>query len=239
MESAQAWIAVLAALATALVGIFKYFHYKSNRDKKAEVGASFGAVVEALSSDNPTRRAAAAVLLRRFFDPKTEQGSAGLPYEDEAIEVIAGLLREEQPERLRKALADGLRFASHIRGADLQSCNLQNAYLGTKKSDDRRLDMSGADLYEANCSHASLRGVLAVETVFFRANLRKTVLDEADVRRANFKESTLTGASFDGAKIGGAKFGGATDVPTDVAGLLGEDGVAPAGTVVPKKEEPR
>jgi uncharacterized protein YjbI with pentapeptide repeats len=93
--------------------------------------------------------------------------------------------------------------------------------------------MSGADLFEANCSHASLRGVIAVETVFFRADLTRTVFEEADLRKANFKESVLARASFSGAKIGGAQFAGATEVPAEVAALLGPDGVAPAGTVVP------
>jgi hypothetical protein len=236
VEGVQAWVAVVAATLTTLVGIFKYFNYKSKRDRQADVGTSFASIVDALSSDNSTRRMAAAVLLRRFFDPRTEQGSAGVPYEKEAIEVIAGLLREDQPEQLQKALADGLRFARDIRGADLQRCNLTNAFLGTKMSDRRQLDMSGADLFEADCSGASLRGVTAVGTVFYRATLEGTVFIDANLQNANFREGTLTRAKFAGAKIGGASFAGATDVPSDVTQLLGEDDVATPGAVVPKPE---
>jgi hypothetical protein len=239
VESVQAWVAVVAATLTAIVGIFKYFNYRSKRDRQADVGSSFASIVDALSSKNETRRMAAAVLLRRFFDPRTEQGSAGVPYEKEALEVIAGLLREDQPPRLQKVLADGLRFANDVRGADLQRCNLANAFLGTKTSDRRRLDMSGADLFEADCTGASLRGVTAVETVFFRATLEGTVFIDADVQNANFREATLTRAKFAGAKIGGASFAGATNVPTDVARLLREDGVATPGAVVPRPEHQR
>lgn len=76
----QAWTGVLAGLLAAVLGLFKYFNYKSKRDRKAAVGASFSATVDALASENDTRRMAAAVLLRRFFDPRTEQGEAGTPY---------------------------------------------------------------------------------------------------------------------------------------------------------------
>jgi len=164
--SLQAWIAVVASLVTALVGLFRYFNYRSRRDLKAAIGASSSSTVESLASDNPTQQMAAAVLLRRFFDIHTEQGSAGAPYEKEALAVITGMLREEQPERLRKVLADGLRHASCTRGADLQQCDLRSAFLGVRAADDVRLDLSGADLYEADCSSASFRGIDAVSTVF-------------------------------------------------------------------------
>lgn len=39
--SVQAWIAVVAALLTAILGLFKYFNYRSERDRRAAVGASF------------------------------------------------------------------------------------------------------------------------------------------------------------------------------------------------------
>jgi uncharacterized protein YjbI with pentapeptide repeats len=56
------------------------------------------------------------------------------------------------------------------------------------------------------------------------------------LQNANFREGTLTRAKFAGAKIGGASFAGATDVPSDVTQLLGEDDVATPGAVVPKPE---
>ena len=109
----------MAGALAAVLGILKYFNYKTKRDRRAAVGTAFASTVEALASDNETKRMAAAVLLRRFFDRGTEQGEAGTPYLQETIEVIAGMLRETQPERLQKVLADGLRYARNLTGADL------------------------------------------------------------------------------------------------------------------------
>ena len=111
---------VVAAIVTRIVAIFKYFDYKSKRDRISSVGASFANTVDALSSDNDVKRMAAAVLLRRFFDRSSEQSVRGkAPFHKEAVEVIAGMLREKQPQRLQKVLADGLRYAVDLRHADL------------------------------------------------------------------------------------------------------------------------
>jgi hypothetical protein len=228
----QAGIALVAALLGATLGLLKYFNYRTKRDRRAAVGASFSATVDALASDNETRRMAAAVLLRRFFDRETEQGEARTPYLKETIEVIAGMLRAEQPERLQKVLADSLRYAQSLVGADLQQCNLRNAYLGRKKSDRLSLDMSAADLFEADCTGASVRGVIAVEAVFYRAVLERAVLVNANLEKADFRAAKLSGASFSGARIGGAKFEGAEGIPDDVAWLLDNVAVGQAGAVV-------
>jgi hypothetical protein len=235
-QSAQAWVAVVGALVTATVGLFAHLNYRSARDRKAAVGASFTATVDALAGDNDLHRMAAAVLLRRYFDPRSEQGAPRRPYRKEVIELIAGMLREDQPARLQKVLADGLRYARDIKGADLQNCNLRGAYLGHRTHDGWRLDLSGADLYEADCSEASFKEVVAKETVFLRATLRDTVFRGADLEAADFREAVLQGARFEGAHIGGARFAGATDIPLAVRELLSSEDaglVAPAGAVVP------
>jgi len=132
----QSWVAVAGSMLAALLGLFKYFNYKTRRDRIATVGAAFTATVEALSSENETKRMAAAVLLRRFFDTETEQGEGRTPYLKETVEVIAGMLREKPPEHLQKVLADGLRYAKVIKGSDLQKCDLQNSFLGVRDGDD-------------------------------------------------------------------------------------------------------
>jgi hypothetical protein len=219
-QAVQAWVAGVGALLAATLGLIKYFNYKSKRDRMAAVGASFTATVDALASDNATRRMAAAVLLRRFFNPDTEQGEVGTPYLPETVEVIAGLLREPQPGGMQKALADGLRYARRLVGADLQKCDLSNAYLGRKKGDRFRLDLSRADLFEAKCVGTSFREVLAAETVFYRADLTNAVFTDADLRGADFRAADLTGARFDGAKLDGARFAEARAVPAEVAAVL-------------------
>jgi hypothetical protein len=178
---------------------------------------------------------AGAVLLRRFFDRRTEQGAAGTPYVKEAIEVIAGMLREEQPPRVQKVLADGLRYAIDLRKADLQHCNLRNAYIGRKTGDPRVVDLSEADLFESDCAGASFKEVVAYKTVFYRAGLEGTVLTDADCREADFREARLLGSRFGGAQLEGARFAGADGVPDEVVKLLDEHKVGRPGAVVPKR----
>jgi uncharacterized protein YjbI with pentapeptide repeats len=233
----QAWLAAGAAFLTAVLGIFKYFNYRNRRDRVAAVGSSFSATVEALASDSETKRMAGAVLLRRFFDRQTEQGEAGAPYSREAVEVIAGLLRSQPAERLQKVLADGLRYAADLQRMDLQRCDLRNAYLGRKEGDKGVLNLSRADLFEAICDGASLRGVDAADAVFYRASLVNTVFVGANLVGADFREAHLAGAKFAGAQIGGARFEGARDVPGVVAELLDDQFVAPLRTTVPMGSE--
>ena len=137
-ENLQGWVAVIGGLLAAILGLSRYFNYRSRRDRLAAVGASFALTIEALASDNETSRMAGAVLLRRFFDRHTEQGGRGRPYVNEAIEVMAGMLRQDQPARVQKVLADGLRYARTLQTADLQNCDLSNAYLGKKQGDEQR-----------------------------------------------------------------------------------------------------
>ncbi|OBF37249.1 hypothetical protein A5724_11870 [Mycobacterium sp. ACS1612] len=223
----------MVAILTAVASVLSYFNYKSKRDRIASVGNSFASTVDALSTDNEVKRMAAAVLLRRFFDRTSEQGVRGAaPYRKEAVEVIAGMLREPQPQRLQKVLADGLRYAVNLRNSDLQNCDLSNAYLGQKAGDDSSLDMSHADLFKAICVRTSFKKVKAVETVFYGANLERAVFTDADCQKADFREAELSRAVFTGAQIGGAKFKGALNIPAAVSRLLDDDGVAAPQSVV-------
>jgi uncharacterized protein YjbI with pentapeptide repeats len=217
----QAWIALLGGFATALVGVLKYFSYRSRRDRVALVGQSFSETVDALSSKDEIKQLAAAILLRRFFDRKTEQGSAGAPYQQEAIRVIAALLRTVETGQFQKLLADGLAFAPTLQLADLQECNLAGAYLGRRP--DRRVDLSRADLYQADLTGASLKGATARGTVFYRATLVKTVFEHADLTNADFREADLAEANFDEAVLAGARFSGATNIPPAVLASLDGD----------------
>ena len=236
-SDAQAWVAVLGALVTAALAILGFFNYRTKRDYFATVGQAFSSAVDGLSDANPTKQIAAAILLRRFFDSHTELGRRGQPYQPEAVNVIAGTLREEQSTRLQKTLADGLRYARNLRGADLQRCNLAHAYLGQKIGDDWVLDLSHADMFEANLDGASLKKVRANGAVFYLASLKGAVLEDAHLQRADFRGSELAGAKFSGAAIEGARFEGAKNVPDEVTALLDRDQVGEVGARVPPREE--
>ena len=209
----QGWIGVFAAVVGVIVTVLGIFNYKSRRDRLAAIGASFKETVDALSSDSEVKCMANAVLLRRFFDPMSEQG-VGLrrrtPYRKETIEVIASMLRKEQPAEIRKALANGLRYAVDLRASDLAECDLSGSYLGQKGGDPRSADLSNADLWGATCVGTSFRKVTAVETVFQAADLRKAVFIGANCLRANFREADCRGAKFRNADLGSADFAGAT-----------------------------
>jgi Pentapeptide repeats (8 copies) len=219
MASVQGWVALVGGLATAILGILKYFNYRTRTDRLTIVGQSFSETVDALAAPDEIKRLAAAILLRRFFDPHTEQGSGRTPYQKEALRVIAALLRATKEEsEFQKLLADGLGHAPDLQGADLQGCNLSGAYLGDRLG--RRVDISGADLYQANLAGASLRGAIGKKTVFKGATLAKTVLEGADLTSADFRDADLTHAQFGDAILEGARFDGARNVPDDVAARL-------------------
>lgn len=208
-------------------------NFQRRRDRAAAVGAAFKDVVDSLASDNATLRMAAAILLRRFFDTRSEQGAAGLSYASEALAVIAALLRESSTGPLQKVLADGLRYAPSLAKADLQGCNLTSAYLGQKAGDTMVVDLTDADLFKANLPEASLKGVKAPGAVFFGASLINAVLSGTNLAGADFRNADLTGADFRNAELSGARFGGAAmegarftgalHAPAEVAAYLDKD----------------
>jgi len=132
-------IAIFTAWATVLGGCLGHFRYRSRRDKMEAIREAFHTVVSSLASEAEVERVASAILLRRFFDRKSELGRVailsrvGTPYASEAINVIAAVLRTQKTGSFQKLLADGLVYAPSLRGADLQRTNLQNAYLGVRK----------------------------------------------------------------------------------------------------------
>jgi len=216
----QIWVGIIGSLVTIGVSVLGVLNFQQRRIKSAAVGADFKDVVDSLASDNATQRMAAAILLRRFFDIRSEQGAANLSYANEAVAVIAGLLRESKSGPIQKVLADGLRYAPSLSQADLQGCNLTGAYLGQKNGDTTIVNLTYADLFKADLTGASLKGVNAAGAVFAWATLAGTVLSGANLANADFRNANLDGAKFDGARIAGAQFSGASDIPANVASRL-------------------
>jgi hypothetical protein len=73
-SSLQGWVVVVGGLLTAALAIMQYFGQRSRRERASTVGSSFAAAVDGLSAPEPAKQMAAAVLLRRFFDPSTRTG---------------------------------------------------------------------------------------------------------------------------------------------------------------------
>lgn len=228
MASWTAALTAVVALVGAVLGVLRYFNYRTKRDRiaaaaaakrdrMAAVGSAFETVVEALASESEIKQLAAAIRLRRFFDPDSEVGDVAAKYAQDALGVMAGILREQPTGSLQKLLADGLAHAPSLAGADLQRTNLQGAYLGST-------DVSRADFYQADLSGASLKQAIAREAVFYQARLVDTVFTKADLRGANFYEADLTRARFGGALLAGATFAGGCIIPPEVASYLDGNG---------------
>ncbi len=231
------WEAV-SALVAVLGALFAGYKYFAHRERMSAVRTAFREVVDSLGADDDVHRRAGAIMLRRFFDAKTEQGGSGTPYAGEALNVLAATLRNIETGSLQKLLADGLAYAPTLRSADLQKTNLQGAYLGRRG--DHCVDLSGADFYRADLTGASLKEATAQRAVFYQARLAKTVMRGADLTGANFYEADLLGANFTGAKLEGASFSRARNIPESIRSHLDERGTygVSASERAPEPAEP-
>lgn len=222
-------LASLTAVIAGILGLLKYFQYRTKRDKILQVRQVFEGVVKSLASDVEVERLAGAILLRRFFDRESEVGFAGRPYWKEAVNVTAAILRGHASGNFQKLLADGLAFAPSLQRADLQRTNLRFAYLGSRRkasgASDEETDLNNADFYRADLSGASLKNAKAYKAVFYQARMHNTVLNGADLREANFFEADLKGAKFDGARLHRAKFASARNIPVAIASKLDDNGL--------------
>ena len=216
-------VSIAAAVIGALVAILGALGYQNRRARMSSIRTVFSEVVTSLASNETRQQLAAAVLLRRFFDSTSElgvrdlRGRTRLPYAEEALSVMAAVLRGLPAGDLQKLLADGLAYAPTLEGADLQRTNLQGAYLSGRWSDGT---LERADFYRADLSGGSLKGARARNAVFYQARARGTVFRDADLRGANFFEADLTGATFRDALLGGASFASARGVPPELEPCL-------------------
>lgn len=232
-------LASITALAGSILGIFKYFQYRTRRDKIMLVRQTFDTVVKCLASNVEVERLAGAILLRRFFDADSEVGlgrtrdwvkriarteflrwlfnlkpdilTAETPYWKQAVDASAAILRGQGTGNFQKLLADGLGFAPTLERADLQKTNLQFAYLGSRGNPQN-------EEIPTNLSYAD----------FYRADLSMASLKGAQARRAVFyqarmhntvlKKADLQEANFYEADLRGANFDGCRLAGADFSG---------------------
>lgn len=220
-------VSIGSAVVAAFVATLGVMGYQSRRARLSAIRTAFDDVVGALASDDVRHQLAAAVLLRRFFDPTSELGARDVlgrrraPYAGEALSVMAAVLRGLPSGDLQKLLADGLAYAPTLEGADLQRTNLQGAYLPVRRAGGT---LECADFYRADVSGGSLKEARAANAVFYQARLRGTVLRDADLRGANFFEADVTGANFAGARLAEASFAECRGVPAELEPFLDSEG---------------
>jgi uncharacterized protein YjbI with pentapeptide repeats len=202
-------LAVIGLLFVVLPTAFYYLRSKILRESKKAVGIAFRETVTGLSASSLEVRMASAILLRRFFDKKSELGLGGTPFAKEAVQVIAAVLKSLQSNDFQKMLADGLRHApvAHTQKGDFQRANLSKAYLGASDSEaSKAINMEGADFFQANLSGASFRNAKLRGAQFYEGLLSKTILRKADLRGANFRLATLQDTDFRDANLKDAIF---------------------------------
>lgn len=138
-------LATLALLITIVGMILAAYRRYVTRQNLKDIGTAFKDTVAGLSSASMEVRMSSAILLRRFFDAKSEFGIGGTPFATATVSVIAGVLKTLQTSELQKVLSDSLRFAPSgcLKGGDFQRANLSKAFLGGK-----HVDMRGADFFQ-------------------------------------------------------------------------------------------
>jgi hypothetical protein len=203
----QGWIGIVGGLLTATLGLVKYFNFRSSQTWSTLLH------LQKTPSVCPEQSSSGA-----FSTHGPSRAIEAPPYAKEAVAVIAALLRDTEAGNFQKLLADGLGYAPSLAHADLQRCNLQNAYLGVRPG--RDVDLSNADFFEADLTYASLRGARGCGAVFYGATLRGTVLEGCDLTAADFRGADLKGARFENAVLANARFEGAKNVPLEISPSL-------------------
>jgi uncharacterized protein YjbI with pentapeptide repeats len=239
MTDVSALVAVLTAvagLAAAIVGVLKYFNYRTKKDRVAAVGLAFEAVVDALASDDGVKRMAAAIRLRRFFDPRAElaTGGVGLRLRRLARHNGAGSQPAESTGpsgQDRGLMTEDLPYAADAVNVivailrnqppgDFQKL-LADALTRAPKellvgADLQRanlqnawlgsIDLPRADFFRADLSSASFKEGKVHSAQFYEARLVRTRFIEAELHKANFFGADLSRADFSDAKLQGASF---------------------------------
>ena len=206
---------------------FGYIGYQRRRDRLAAIRETFDDVIGILASNNEEQRLAGAILLSASL-MNYQLGLSTLlpprrraPYAQEAVSVIAAVLRGLQSGNFQKLLADSLAYAPDLKRVDLQKTNLQNSYLLPRR---KGVTLERVDFYRADLSGATLKGASAPYGIFYQSRLCHTVFSKTDLRGANFFQADLTGAQFDGAALKGASFKDARNVPQELLPFLDKNG---------------
>jgi len=196
-------LATLALLITIVGMILAAYRRYVTRQNLKDIGTAFKDTVAGLSSASMEVRMSSAILLRRFFDAKSEFGIGGTPFATATVSVIAGVLKTLQTSELQKVLSDSLRFAPSgcLKGGDFQRANLSKAFLGGK-----HVDMRGADFFQANLSGTLMKEALLNNAEFYETTLNNTRFSNAQLRGARFTAAILQNVDFRGADLTGASF---------------------------------
>jgi hypothetical protein len=228
------FVTVGGALGGYLLGQSQATRARIAFEDRKTVDAAFQAVVQDLSHQSPILRAAAAVQLGIVLRSFPVEWNVSDARRDQLLQltkqIMAAALAIETDLKVLKTLTISLaghqpwsddpdekvRRRSDLRKIDLSGANARDAYWAD-------VDLSAADFYRATLSEASLRRAVLTyaqlrETDLTGAVLAGAICDNAnfkfaDLRRADLSGASLIDTSFEGAKVAGAILTGATGRP--------------------------
>ena len=177
----QTWIAVVGGLATAILGILKYFDFRTHRERAAMVGQAFAATVDALASKESARQLAGAICCDGSSIARQNRGRGMRRMRRRLLPSSRRFCGMPLPATCRSSWQMGwpMPRASNMPISSAATFRRPtSAFVLTGAS-----ILSRADFFEANLSGASLKGAKAHGTVFFQAVLHDTVLSESDLDR--------------------------------------------------------
>lgn len=135
---------------------------------------------------------------------KTSKGEGQKGDQEGAKEMFLARGAPLKGRNLRYAYAKGAFMAradlrqAILEGAYLRRADLREAKLGESGTDEDRVILTGAFLFEANLTKACL-----YRAVLYKATLEGAILEEADLSRAVLAEANLSNANLQKAKLGG------------------------------------
>ncbi|PTB99098.1 hypothetical protein C9993_04815 [Marinobacter sp. Z-F4-2] len=218
---ADDWLANVVGLVTLVIPVVGFLFYKFKKTIAKEqvmvIGDHFRKIVDQVTTGSLDTRVSAAIQMRRFLNSETEFGISKMPYARDCLEVTSALLKVMPTSNLQKILADNIRYvpASLLKNADLQRANLSKAYLSDSED---RIDLSGADFFQANLSGASFKNSILEGAQFYESTLSGSTLKGCNLRSANFNAAALSNVNLLGADLKGTNFSNAKIFNVDFSG---------------------
>lgn len=212
------WLKLIALFVTVggavggyLVGQSRATHARIDFEDRKNVDEVYQSVVQELADDSPILRAAAAVKLGSLLKSFPAEWNVSTTRKEQLTQltkqVLAAALSIEKDEKVLKTLT--INIVLHKPESLNGFSSVQEMDLSGAKAEDAywaRCNFEYADFYAADLRRASFRKSKLSGAQFREANLTDAVLDETDCENTNFKMADLRGASFANASLDDAIF---------------------------------
>lgn len=203
-------VSALVALATAWIGLRKYFdaREKARLDRAA---AELRIALEKIASNEPRQRTIGVLGLQHFLTPDK------VDYHLRAFSALLAAARQEgDPEVLRTLRIAAEVAISSVDPSVFRSVSWRWVHLpgvNLSKADLHGVDLRDTKLEDADLTECNLRGARLMNATLLGARLERAQLEDADLTYAD-----LAGASLHRAVLSRARFGHVKVQNTDLDG---------------------